>query len=622
MTARAIAASQSGVSGTGHSFSDNLPRLRISGSGISVGIGKPNYGRYSRYSPYAASSEASSDVVRPPIRPFPSPMMRPPFHPMHSFPPVPFGARPRFGPGPRRPFGPMSFRPPLPFGPMMPPFMPPRGPFNPVAAASMQMAMMMRMGIPPPPFSKRRAPLPTFSLIDPFDNFGISLHDDDYDIVEGSSSNVESAQRKKFKKPKKQKKVDETVDEDSFEEIPADSGYDDKEEKESTSASTTNDYEEDDHDSNYRNTGLRMRHQPMTAEQQMQMIRAMMGMGGSGRGGGRQRRGSLPGRKGRNREMMDLGGYGGGKRGQGKKKAPAKSYKKGPAPYKGKAQTYDQPKKKASSPAYYGGGDEYSKEEYSKEEYPKGEYPKQEKCVCREYKPQEEYSPPSYQAPKKQSYGGDEYAPPSSSYDDCTDEKPAYSELQPQKYGQQEYQKRQQQSYQQQQPYQQQQEYQQPAKCECKPDRYRRRAKRETTEKSEEVKGSISSPSTTMTDKVSLSATDSTKRLLIDQSPELQKRLIKVPLPRPLSLDDKGQIVGSITKAISEALSRNHEIYKAIKDARTARKVDELIMIVDNPHLNVYKTVIHAEHTHHPVPLLKKKSPISSLVPPPLGLLS
>lgn len=645
MTARAISASQSGVSGTGHSFSDNFPRLRISGSGISVGIGKPNYGRYSRYSPYAASSEASSDVVRPPIRPFPPPMMRPPlpimpFHPMHPFPPVPFGARPRFGPGPRRPFGPMPFRPP--FGSMMPPFMPPRGPFNPVAAASMQMAMMMRMGIPPPPFSKRRAPLPTFGLIDPFDDFGIPLRDDDYDIVEGSSSNIESAQRKKKSKLKKQKKVDETVDEDSFEEIPLHSRYDDKEEKEPTSASTTDDYEEDDHDSNYRNTGrdtacvtflkskinithstpagLRMKHQPMTAEQQMQMIRAMMGaMGASGREGGRRRRGSLPGRKGRNRQMMGLGGHGGGKKGQGKKKAPAKPSKKGPTPYKGKAQTYDQPKKgkkKASSPAYYGGDEEYSKEEYSKEEYPK-----EEKCVCPEYKPQEEYSPPSYQAPKKQSYGGDEYAPPqqaypSSSYDDCKDDKP-----QPQKYEQQEYRQSQQQSYQQQQPYQQQQDYQQPAKCECKPDRYRRRAKREATEKSEEVKVSISSPSATTTDKVSLSATDSTKRLFIDQSPELEKRLIKIPHPRPLSLDDKGQVVGSITKAISEALSRNHEIYKAIKDARTARQVDELITIVDNPHLNVHKTVIHSEHTHHPVPLLGKKSPISPLVPLPLGLL-
>lgn len=108
MAHRAIAASQSGGGGGGRggrggrSFTDSLPTVRISSRGVSFGLGRPNY-RYSRNNPIFAASEINPS---PPIRP-PRPPMRPPFPPMLPFPPMPFGARPRFGPVPFRPFPPM-----------------------------------------------------------------------------------------------------------------------------------------------------------------------------------------------------------------------------------------------------------------------------------------------------------------------------------------------------------------------------------------------------------------------------------------------------------------------------------------------------------------------------------
>jgi len=96
------------------------------------------------------------------------------------------------------------------------------------------------------------------------------------------------------------------------------------------------------------------------------------------------------------------------------------------------------------------------------------------------------------------------------------------------------------------------------------------------------------------------------------------KRSIKITLPfklpvKPrLSLDEKNQVVGSITKAISEALQRNREIYRNIGISRQARKVDEIVKVVETPPHKLTRKVIH----HHPSPSPAKSDP--SLIKDPL----
>jgi hypothetical protein len=82
-----------------------------------------------------------------------------------------------------------------------------------------------------------------------------------------------------------------------------------------------------------------------------------------------------------------------------------------------------------------------------------------------------------------------------------------------------------------------------------------------------------------------------------------EKRVLKIPSPKPtLTLDDKGEVVGSISKAIAEALERNSEVYSAIGASRQARKVDEIVKVVENPQYHLHRPVIHKNHHIHASP--------------------
>lgn len=84
-----------------------------------------------------------------------------------------------------------------------------------------------------------------------------------------------------------------------------------------------------------------------------------------------------------------------------------------------------------------------------------------------------------------------------------------------------------------------------------------------------------------------------------------QKRVMKIPSPQPtLSLDDKGEVVASISKAIAEALERNSEVYTAIGISRKARRVEEIVSVVENPRYHPHRPPVIHKHpiVHHPVP--------------------
>jgi len=267
------------------------------------------------------------------------------------------------------------------------------------------------------------------------------------------------------------------------------------------------------------------------------------------------------------------------------------------AEYKGKAQTY--------SPAYYGespvtDGPKYEEPKYEqpKHEEPKHEKPKHEepKCPpCPTEKPasyrddsyeEESYDNKPRKSKKMTTYDEEDDVPSSSrrrrrpaptSYDDDDDEAKYEDDCEDKKVKKTSKKKT--------------------SKCSCS-DGYARSSSSIRRRHGTKSRG-----------KRSAELGHSPKLILV-----ANKRHLQVPTPKvSLSLDDKGEIVGSITKAVTEALARNHEIYEQIGASRQARKVDEVVKVVENPHYHLHRPVIH--HHHYPSPAHSRRLPLSPALP-------